>query len=171
MLRNSLVIGVIAAGISIIFGRSVWAEDDIDASALAKALSEASISLDQGLKASEREGLPISGEYDLEDGALQLSIYVVKGDKFTEVIVDHKTGSIKKVEPITDADDMGDAKQQAEAMEKAKLSLEKAVGDAVTANGGYRAVSAMPMLSSGQPEATITLLKGEEIKVVIEKLN
>ena len=56
-------------------------------------------------------------------------------------------------------------------MEKAKLSLEKAVGDAVTASSGYRAVSAIPMLSSGQPEATITLLKGEEIKVVIEKLN
>jgi hypothetical protein len=171
MLRNSLVIGIIAAGISIISGRSASAEDDIDAGALAKALSEASIPLDQGLKASEREGLPISGEYDLEDGALQLSIYVVKGDKFTEVIVDHKTGSIKKAEPITDADDLGDAKQQAEAMEKAKLSLEKAVGDAVTANSGYRAVSAMPMLSSGQPEAKITLLKGEEIKVVIEKLN
>ena len=100
MLRNSLVIGVIAAGISIMLGRSAWAEDDINARALAKALSEASISLDQGLKASEHEGKPISGEYELEDGALQLSIYVMKGDKFTEVIVDHKAGSIKKAEPI-----------------------------------------------------------------------
>src|SRR6516162_2966007 len=116
MLRTSLVIGVIAAGVSIIFGRSVWAEDDVDASALAKALSEASISLDQGLKASEREGKPISGAYELEDGALQLSIYVMKDDKFTEVIVDHKTGSIKKAEPITDADDLKDAREEGKAM-------------------------------------------------------
>ena len=153
MLRNGLVIGAIAAGISIILGRSAWAEDDVDASALAKALSEASISLDQGLSASEREGKPISGEYELEDGALQLSIYVMKGDKFTEVIVDHKAGSIKKAEPITDADDLKDAKEQGEAMGKAKLSLAKAVGDAVAANSGYRAVSAMPALNGGQPEA------------------
>ena len=65
MLRNNLAIGVIAAGISIIIGRSAWAEEDTDARALAKALSEASISLDQGLKASEREGKPISGELSL----------------------------------------------------------------------------------------------------------
>ena len=106
MLRNNLAIGVIAAGISIIIGRSAWAGGDIDAGALAKALSEASIPLDQGLKASEREGQPISGKYELEDGALQLSVYAMKGDKFTEVIVDHKAGSIKKAEPITDADDL-----------------------------------------------------------------
>jgi hypothetical protein len=171
MLRSSLVIGVIAAGVSIIFGRSAWAEDDIDASALAKALSEASISLDQGLKASEREGKAISGEYELEDGELQLSVYVMKGDKFTEVIVDHKTGSIKEAEAITDADDLKDAKEQAKAMGKAKLSLEEAIRDAVSANSGYRAVIATPMLSGDQPEASISLLKGEEIKEVTEKLN
>ena len=171
MLRNSLAIGVIAAGISIVLGRSAWAGDDIDASALAKALSEASIPLDQGLKASEREGQPISGKYELEDGALQLSIYVMKGDKFTEVIVDHKTGSIKKAEPITDTDDLKDAKEQGEAMRKAKLSLEESIRDAVSANSGYRAVSVTPMLSGDQPEASISLLKGEEIKEVTEKLN
>jgi hypothetical protein len=32
-------------------------------------------------------------------------------------------------------------------------------------------VSAVPMLSGGPPEATITLLKGEETKKVTEKLN
>jgi hypothetical protein len=95
----------------------------------------------------------------------------MKGDKFIEVIVDHKAGSIKKAEPITDADDLKDAKEQGGAMGKAKLSLAKAVGDAVAANSGYRAVSAMPALNGGQPEATITLLKGDEIKKVTEKLN
>ena len=171
MLRNSLVIGVIAAGVSIILGRSAWAEDDINVSALAKALSEASISLDQGLKASEHEGKPISGEYELEDGALQLSIFVMKGDTFTEVIVDHNTGSIKQADPIADPDDLKDAKEQGEAMGKARHSLEEAIRDAVNANSGYRAVSATPMLSGDQPEASISLLKGEEIKEVTEKLN
>jgi hypothetical protein len=171
MSRKSFTTFIIAAGLSIILGRSAGAEGDIDAGALAKALAEASIPLDQGLKASEREGQPISGKYELEDGALQLSVYAMKGDKFTEVIVDHKAGSIKKAEPITDADDLKAAKQQGEAMGKAKFSLTKAVGDAVAANSGYRAVSAMPALNGSQPEATITLLKGDEIKKVTEKLN
>jgi hypothetical protein len=56
-------------------------------------------------------------------------------------------------------------------MEKAKLSLKKAVGDDVAANSGFRAVSAMPALNGGQPEATITLFEGDEIKKVTEKLN
>ena len=168
---NSLVIGAIAAGVSIVLGRSAWAEDDIDASALAKALSEASISLDQGLKASEREGKPISGEYELEDGALQLSIFTMNGDKFTEVIVDHNTGSIKQADPIADPDDLKDAKEQGEAMGKAKHSLEEAIRDAVNANSGYRAVSITPMLRGDQPEASISLLRGEESKEVTEKLN
>jgi len=168
---NSLAIGAIAAGISFILGRSAWAGDDIDASALSKALSEASISLDQGLKASAREGKPIYGEYELEDGALQLSIFVMKGDKFTEVIVDHKTGSITDAEPLTDPDDLKDAKEQGEAMGKAKHSLEEAIRDAVNANSGYRAVSITPMLRGDQPEASISLLRGEEIKEVTEKLN
>ena len=84
--------------------------------ALAKALGEASVSLDQGLKASESEGKPISGKYELEDGALQLSVYTTKGDQFSEVIVDYKTGAIKKAEKITDPDDLKDAKEQSEAI-------------------------------------------------------
>jgi hypothetical protein len=171
MLRNSWAMGVIAAGIWIVLGWSASAEDVTDASALAKALSEARITLDQGLKASEREGKPISGEYGLEDGALQLSIFVMKGDKFAEVIVDHKTGSITEAEPLTDPDDLKDAKKQGEAMGKAKHSLEEAIRDAVNANSGYRAVSVTPMLRGDQPEASISLLRGEETKEVTEKLN
>jgi hypothetical protein len=51
--------------------------------------------LDQGLKASEREGKPISGKYEIADGALQLSVYTIKGNQLSEVIDDHKTGAIK----------------------------------------------------------------------------
>ena len=60
--------------------------------------------LDQGFKASEGEGKPISGKFEVnDDGALQLSVYTMKGDQFAEVIVDHKSGSIKKSEPITNS--------------------------------------------------------------------
>ena len=139
--------------------------------ALAKVLPEASVSLDQGLKASEREGKPISGKYELENGALQLSVYTMKGDKFSEVIVDHKAGSIKKAETVTDAGDLKHAKEQSQAMTKAKLSLDTAVQNAVKANSGFRAVSAMPMLKSGRPVAEVTLMKGADVKKVTEKLD
>jgi hypothetical protein len=95
----------------------------------------------------------------------------MKGDQFAEVIVDHKSGSIKKSEPITDPDDLKDAKEQGEAMAKAKLPLAAAVVSAVKANNGFRAVSAVPMLDGRQPMASITLMKGEEVKQETEKLD
>jgi hypothetical protein len=65
----------------------------------------------------------------------------MKGYQFSEVIVDHKTGVIKKAETITDPDDLKNAKEQNEAMATAKLSLEKAVADATHANSGYSALA------------------------------
>src|SRR5438876_4830244 len=44
------------------------------------------------------------------------TLFRSKGSQFFEVIVDHKTGKISKVEPITEADDLKDAKKQANAM-------------------------------------------------------
>jgi hypothetical protein len=41
----------------------------------------------------------------LKEGTLQLSVYTIKGDQFSLVIVDHKFRGIKKAEKITDADD------------------------------------------------------------------
>lgn len=170
-MRISLAIGMVAASILATASLPAWAVDDDNPAALAKALSDASVSLDQGLKASEREGKPISGKYEIENGALQLSIYTMKGNQFSEVIVDYKTGSIKKAEAITDSDDLKDAKEQSEAMANAKLPLETAVAGAVKANSGYRAVSVMPMLDGGQPVAAVTLMKGAEIKKLTEKLD
>ena len=95
----------------------------------------------------------------------------MKGDQFAEVLVDHKSGSIKKSEPITDPDDLKEAKEQGEAMGKAKLSLAAAIASAVKANNGFRAVSAVPMLDGGQPVASVTLMNGEEVKKVTEKLD
>lgn len=175
MMRKSLVIGIVAAGILAIAGAAFWAgaedDDDDNPAVLAKVFAEASIPLEQGLIVSEREGKPISGKFEVEDEALQLSVYTVNGDKFAEVIVDPKSGAIKNAETITDADDLKDAKEQSEAMAKAKLPLVAAVARAVKANSGYRAVSVTPMLIVGQPVAAITLVKGEDVKKVTEKLD
>jgi len=163
----SAIIGSILATASL--PSSVRAEDQ-DPVALGKALSQATVSLEQGLKASEREGKPISAKFEIEHGALQLSVYTDKAGKFSEVIVDHKSGSIKKAEAITDAEDLKHAKVQSQAMAKAPSSLEKVVQGAVKDNGGFRAVSAMPESKGGQPVVEITLMKGTEVKKVTKKL-
>jgi len=138
---------------------------------LAKALNEAKISLQSGLTASAKEGKPISAKYEIEHDQLQLSVYTMKGSKFSEVIVDHKTGKVAKAEPITAGDDLTAAKSQSEAMAKAKKSLEAAAREAVKENKGFRAVSVMPALKDGHPVADVTLVKGSEWKTVSEKLD
>jgi hypothetical protein len=168
-MKKNFAIGMAAAAILAIAGFSVRAEDD--PAKLAQALSEASVSLEQGIKASEAEGKPISGKFEIADGALQLSVYTMKGDQFAEVIVDHKSGSIKKSEPISEGDDLKEAKEQGAAMGKAKRSLGAAVASAVKANNGFRATSVGPTLDGGRPVAAVTLMKGEEIKKVTESLD
>lgn len=169
MRSKSVTIAIAVAATLGIGGLSAWADDN--PAALANALPEATVSLDQALNVSEREGTPISGKFEIDDGALQLSVYTMKGDKFAEVIVDHKAGTIKKAEPITDADDLKNAKGQGEAIGKGKVTLSAAVASAVKANSGYRAVSAMPALEGGHPVASIALMKGADVKSVTEKLD
>jgi len=139
------------------------AEAAKNAPALAAALKDATVSLEAGLQASEAEGKPISGKFEIEDGKLQLSVYTAKGGQFFEVIVDHKTGKITKVEPK-------DAKKQANAMAKAKTTLADAVAKAVKANNGYRAVSVAAEIEGGAANADVSLLKGSSAKYVDEKL-
>ncbi len=170
-MNNKFAVAAVIASFCIAATLPSLAAEKESPAALAKALSEASVLLDQGLKASEREGKPISGKYELENGALQLSVYTMKGDKFSEVVVDHKAGSIKKAEIITDAGDLKHAKAQSKAMAKAKLSLEDGVQIAVKANSGFRAVSVMAKLKSGHPVADITLMKNAKVKKVTEKLD
>jgi hypothetical protein len=138
--------------------------------ALATALMEAKVSLASGLKAAEQEGRPISGKFELEDGKLQLSVYTMKGDKFSEVIVDHKTGRIAKSEPITGGDDFTAAGKQAQAMGKTKSSLRDVIAKAEKANPGYHAVSVVPEVENGKPQADVMLLKGTTSKSVDEPL-
>lgn len=153
----------------------LWAaeseESGSSVAALAKALPQAKVPLEQGLNASTKSGKPISGKYEIEDGALQLSVYTAKGDEFSEVIVDHASGTVKKAEKITDKDDLKDAKEQSAAMAKAKVPLDQAVDKAVKANNGYRAVKVEPMLKDGKPVADVTLMKGADVKKVAEKLD
>jgi hypothetical protein len=150
-----------------------WAQtpDDKEHAELAKALKDAKISLQRGLTAGAKEGQPISAKYEVEHGKLQLSVYTMKGDKFSEVIVDHKTGKVAKAEPITQGDDLTHAKAQSEAMAMAKRTLDAAASEAVKENKGYRAVSVMPALKDGHPVADVTLVKGAEWKTVSEKLD
>jgi uncharacterized membrane protein YkoI len=150
-----------------------WAQkaDDAEHAELGKALRDARISLQRGLTASTKEGRPISAKYEVEHGKLQLSVYTMKGDKFSEVIVDHKTGKVAKAEPITGGDDLTAAKAQSEAMAKAKRSLDAAASEAVKENRGYRVVSVMPVVKDGHPVADVTLVKGPEWKTVSERLD
>lgn len=138
--------------------------------ALASALKEAKVSLASGLKAAEKEGRPISGKYELEDGKLQLSVYTMKGDKFSEVIVDHKTGKVAKSEAITGGDDFSAAQKQAQAMGKTKHALQDVISRAEKANPGFRAVSVVPEIEDGKAQADVTLLKGSTSKSVDEPL-
>ena len=155
---------------------------------LAAALAQAKLPLERGIAESAREGVPISAKYETEDDGdeLQLSVYTMRGGydvdfetgdvkptqaSFSEVIVDYSTGKISKVIPIEGGEDLAAATSQRQAMAQAARSLESATAHAVTANRGYRAVSAMPALENGHPVAKVLLLGGGEWKTVDEKLD
>src|SRR3989442_14065062 len=78
-----------------------WAQkyDDPEHAALAKALKDVKFPLQKGLRASTREGRPISAKYEVDHDKLQLSVYTMKGAKFSEVIVDHTSGKGAQVVP------------------------------------------------------------------------
>jgi hypothetical protein len=142
-----------------------------DPAALATALKDTTTTLQGGLKASEREGTPISAKFEIEDGNLQLSVYTMKDDLFTEFVADPKSGAVKEAVKITDADDLKDATSQKAAMTKAKVSLVVATENAVKSNTGSRAVSIYPELQNGHPVSEVTLLQGTTMKRVTEKLD
>jgi hypothetical protein len=147
---------------------------EYDPDALETALEHTRLMLQDELKASEREGKPISGKFEIEEDTLQLSVYTLEGDGFAEVIADPKTGAIAKTEKISDADDLRDVAAQKAAMEKAKVSLVAAADAAANANPGLRVVSIYPQLRDGHPVAEVTLLameQGAYFKMLTEKLD
>lgn len=141
-----------------------------DPAALAVALKDTTATLQGGLKASESQGIPISAKFEIEKGKLQLSIYTMKNDGFTEVVADPKTGATE-AEKITDADDLKAATSQKAAMAMARVPLLAAAENAVKTNTGSRAVSVYPRLQNGHPVAEVTLLQGTKMKKVTEKLD
>jgi hypothetical protein len=145
--------------------------EDTDPAALAKALKDTTVTLQDGLKASEREGKPISAKFEIEHDAFQLSVYTLKGSDFIEVVADPKTGGVAKAEKITDADDLKAAAAQKAVLEKATVSLIAAADAAMKANAGLRAVSIYPQMQNGRPVAEVTLLQGTGFKKVTEKLD
>jgi hypothetical protein len=138
-------------------------------------MSSAKVSLRRGFTASEREGQPISGKFEVEDGKLQLSVYTAKEGKFFEVIVDHVTGKIAKVEPIGEGEDLTHATSQKAAMDRAKVKLGdaavKSMGQAKGQTKNVLIVSAVPELKDDRPEAKIVLLAGKQFSTVSERLD
>src|SRR5262245_18559991 len=143
-------------------------DDDDGRDAVARGSRFAKVSLQQGLIASEREGQPISGKFEVDRGKFQL--YTAKDGKFSEVLVDYSTGQIAKVEPITKGEDLAAAQSQSAAMAKAKISLREAVEKALGEAAGFRALGAVPNLKDGRAVASVLLLKGEEFKIVNQAL-
>ncbi len=164
----------LAGSVVLLLGSSVvWAGqyDEKERAELAQALKEAKVSLKQGIVASVPKGKPISGKFEVEDGKLQLSVYTAKGGGFSEVVVDPKSGRVAKVEAIEGGEDLTAAKAQADAMAKAKTPLQAAIDAALKKNPGFRPVSVSPALKDGHPVADVTLIKGNELKTVSERLD
>jgi hypothetical protein len=160
-----LIVALATAG-----GPSMPARAEANDPALAHAISGAKATLETGLKASEREGRPISAKFEVEDGKLQLSVCTIKDGGLAEVVLDPATGAIAETEKIT-GDDLKDATTQAAAMANAKLSLLAAIEAATKANAGFRAVSIVPELRNGRPVGVITLLQGDTFKEVSAPLD
>jgi hypothetical protein len=171
VMKKTILAIVVLAVFAIRFGHIALGQGDRENTQLANALTSAKVTLEAGIMASEREGKPISAKFEVEEGKLQLSVYTMKADKFSEVIVDHQTGRIAKTEPITGGEDLAAAKQQSAAMVQSKSSLRAAAEAAVKANSGFRAVSIVPTLKSGKPVADVTLAKGRDFKTVSQNLN
>jgi hypothetical protein len=150
-----------------------WAQqhDAKERTRLAKALKSVQTTLANGLLASEREGKPISARFDVDRGALELVVYTAKGDGFSQIHVDPKTGKIAKVEEIDGGAELAEARAQSEAMTSAKLALHQATERIVKMHPGSRAVSVTPRVQAGHPVADVVLLKGSRFSAVTSRLD
>jgi hypothetical protein len=171
MVGKRLFIAAVTATALILTALATASADEEFWAAVMRELPEANVSLEQALRTSEQEGNPISAEYDVENGDFQISVYVEKDGNFREVIVDPKSGTINMTKPITVPQEVDEAQAQRAALSRAKLPLTAALATAVASNSGYRAVSIIPLPGDGEAVAAITLMKGEAIKQVAQKLD
>jgi hypothetical protein len=167
-LLRSVLIG---ATILCHYGPVLADDEEPDPVILGIALTDAPMTLQKGLAASEPHGKPISAKFEFADGKLQLSIYTATDSGFVETALDPKTGATVSAEPITDSDDLTHANAQKAAMDKATVSLQAAAEKAVNENSDSRAVSVIPELREGQAVALVKLLRQKGFTTVREKLN
>jgi hypothetical protein len=170
MSKKNFVIALAFAGICAATTLPARAEE-LGKAQLAQSLSTASVSLDQGLKNSESQGKPISGKFEMDGNDLRLSVYITRGGKFFELIVDHLSGFVKNTRAISDKENFEAVSMQSQIMKKAKVSLDKVVRDSVSENSGYRAISLTPISKANRPIAMIVLMKGTEIMRVFKPLD
>jgi len=109
MPRRVLFLLIIASLATWPFCQRIYAQDRSD-HPLIKGVTDAKLTLQQGLTAAAQQGRPILAKFEVEDGKLQLSVYTAKDGTFSEVIVDHTTGNIAKTETITEGEDLAEAK-------------------------------------------------------------
>ena len=160
-----LTVGVIGTA------ASVWSSaGEASGPGVVKYMRTAKLTLQEGLKAAESEGKPISGKFEVNEGRLQLSVYTAKDGKFSEVLVDQNTGKVAKNEAITEGNDLANAQREMEAYSKSTTSLKNAVSQAELANPGYQAVSVTPRLNDGRPIAVVSLVQGTQVRSVAEPL-
>jgi len=165
MKRGNLLVALMSA-VMLLGGSPARADEGADQSALLKALPGAKVSLQQGLQAATGHGRPISAKYEIDDGKLQLSIYTDKAGKFSEVVVDYKSGRVARAQAITAGDDLTAAQAQARALADVKESLKAAVTKAEHDAAGYRAVGAVPEQGDKGKVVKVMLAKGAELKTV-----
>ena len=144
---------------------------DKEKAELATAVSGAKVTLEQGLMVSKKNGKPVSGKFEIENGRPQLSVYIVKdGSKYSEVIVDHTSGEIAKAEPITGGDDLADAKKQNDGLFRATREIREAVKEVKHDNPGYLAVSVWPEMKDGHSLAHVMLVKDNDWRTAVVDL-
>ena len=150
-------------------------DDDDEDPVLGGVVQSAPVTLEKGFAASAKEGIPISGKFEIEVDGAQLSVYTAKGGAFSEVIVDHRTGKVSKVIPIVDGKDLVEARKQIDLMRQAGRSLEDITSSALKSYVGYRAVSATPARggerADGAPVIRVVLTNGKDWKSVDESLS
>jgi hypothetical protein len=166
--RTLLFVTIASLAISLVDQRI--SAQDRSGHPLIKGVTDAKVTLQQGLTAAAQQGRPISAKFEVEDGKFQLSVYIAKDGKFSEVIVDHTTGKVAKTESITEGEDLAEAKSQSAAMEKAKTDLAAAVDKSIATTSGSRAISVTPALKGGRAVASVTLLTGQEFHTVEQPL-
>jgi len=132
---------------------------------LAKAASEAEMTLLEGLELAEPFGRPVSGSFRNEGGSVRLIIYVKKGESVYRVQPRHR-GKKPQVAEVTDPHEYSDAYADAAAMVHATKSLRQAVQESLQGDVSLVATAVVPRSSGRHSSAEVTIFDGRVVKRV-----